>query len=460
MPSLSSKYKSDDRLPVLISGNNNFKLLGIPIISKSASDDKVGSLIGESVYDLVYQWQCAKNVVAMVCDTTSSNTGHLTAACIALQQKLEKHLLWFMCRHHVGELIVSHVFKELLECSKAPEVQLFVRLQKVFDQITNSDISFAVSDPDELPSVLQQLRSTFLQDFSDRRDFPRDDYKEFMDLVRFYLRDDTFQFKQFLSCGPVHHARWMAKCIYLLKVSLLSEAIEELPAGTVLDRRGRQMPKIERFVKFVSFVYAKWWFNCSNATAAPVRDLQLLKDLDSYREIDAEVACVALKAFKNHLWYLTAELVPLALFGNDIDTGMKQAMVDKILQFPKSFFPAHRFGAAFGKPRFPTLPDSIQGIDLTYFVGEDSWFFFATLNLLDDNLLLTPVSEWEKMQSYQRIQSVISKFSVTNDAAERGVKLAHDKLGSALKETRYQNITQVVEHDRAAVSDLRVPNKK
>jgi hypothetical protein len=74
-------------------GNGNFKLLGIPIISKSASDAKVGSLIGESVYDLVNQWQCAKKVVAMVCDTTSSNTGHLTTACIAMQQKLQKLLL-------------------------------------------------------------------------------------------------------------------------------------------------------------------------------------------------------------------------------------------------------------------------------------------------------------------------------------------------------------------------------
>ena len=93
-------------------------------------------------------------------------------------------------------------------------------------------------------------------------------------------------------------------------------------------------------------------------------------------------------------------------------------------------------------------------------MGEDYWFFFAAFDLLDDNLLSTPVSERQKMQLYKRILSVLLKFSVTNNAAEHGVKLAHDKIGSALKETRYQNITQVVEHDRAAVSDLRVPNKK
>ena len=38
MHSLTLKYKSDDWLPVLISGNDSLKLLGIPIISKSGSD--------------------------------------------------------------------------------------------------------------------------------------------------------------------------------------------------------------------------------------------------------------------------------------------------------------------------------------------------------------------------------------------------------------------------------------
>ena len=38
IPSLTSKYKSIDLLPVYISGNDNLKLLGILIISKSGSD--------------------------------------------------------------------------------------------------------------------------------------------------------------------------------------------------------------------------------------------------------------------------------------------------------------------------------------------------------------------------------------------------------------------------------------
>ena len=75
-----------------------------------------------------------------------------------------------MYRPHVESDCVTSIFKELLACSKAPEAQLFVRLQTVFNQIVNFDISFAVSDLDELPSVLQQLCSTFFQDVRDHKD--------------------------------------------------------------------------------------------------------------------------------------------------------------------------------------------------------------------------------------------------------------------------------------------------
>ena len=95
--------------------------------------------------------------------------------------------------------------------------------------------------------------------------------------------------------------------------------------------------------------------------------------------------------------YLTAELIPLALLGNYFDTGKKQAMADKSLQFQKWYFPAHRFGTAFGTPGFPTPSDVVQSIDFTYFIGEDSWFFFGAFNPLHDTLLSTPESEWEQM---------------------------------------------------------------
>jgi len=67
----------------------------------------------------------------MAFDTTASNTGHLTAACVEIQQYIEQALLWSGCRHHTGEVLLTHVFSDLkIETSQCPEYALFLRFRK------------------------------------------------------------------------------------------------------------------------------------------------------------------------------------------------------------------------------------------------------------------------------------------------------------------------------------------
>ena len=57
-----------------------------------------------------------------------STTGHESAACVSLQERLGRPLLWLACRHHVGEVVLTHVWDALrIEVSKAPDVTVFVR---------------------------------------------------------------------------------------------------------------------------------------------------------------------------------------------------------------------------------------------------------------------------------------------------------------------------------------------
>ena len=69
----------------------------------------------------------------MCFDTTSSNTGHVTAACVTIQQQLGRALLWCACRHHVGEVVISHVFEKLeIEVSKSQGIKC-PRCWKILD---------------------------------------------------------------------------------------------------------------------------------------------------------------------------------------------------------------------------------------------------------------------------------------------------------------------------------------
>lgn len=56
-----------------------------------------------------------------------------------MQRELGKHLLWIACRHHVGEVILTHVWDALkVEVSKGPEITIFDRLvfgNKVIRQV-------------------------------------------------------------------------------------------------------------------------------------------------------------------------------------------------------------------------------------------------------------------------------------------------------------------------------------
>ena len=120
-------FGKEERLPVLISGIGGSKLLGVPAIHNKSSDS-TGKLIAQATVPLLEEWNCKDSVVGMVFDTTASNTGHKTAGCIQIQISLNKPLLWFACRHHIGEVILTHVWTDLkIETSKSPIITVFER---------------------------------------------------------------------------------------------------------------------------------------------------------------------------------------------------------------------------------------------------------------------------------------------------------------------------------------------
>ena len=129
--------EQEERLPILVSGIGGCKLLGVPSLPH-LSTDKAGNLISNATTSLLYKWNCGGNVIGMVFDTTSANTGHKTAACISIQRDLDKSLLWLTCRHHIGEVLLEHVWRDLaVEVSKSPDVTVFTRFRDKWSQLTH-----------------------------------------------------------------------------------------------------------------------------------------------------------------------------------------------------------------------------------------------------------------------------------------------------------------------------------
>ena len=210
-------------LTVVVGDAERLKLLGVPAYRKG-TDEACGSIIARLTCNLVQDWCCADQVINMAFDTTASNTGHLTAACIAIQLSLDRALLWSGCRHHIGEVLLTHVFKDLkVEMSRSPEVALFTHLRDNWNLVphdSSGPLSRYVPGDAEQP-FLAELRAELTVCAAGVIDHKRGDYREFVELCLVYLGEDgegqtpiTFQ-----RPGALHKARWMAKLLYTLKLA-------------------------------------------------------------------------------------------------------------------------------------------------------------------------------------------------------------------------------------------------
>ncbi len=183
-PMLSNVRQLEERLTVVVGDAERLKLLGVPAYTKQ-TNEACGVIIARLTCKLLQDWCCADQVVNMAFDTTASNTGHLTAACIAIQLSLGRPLLWSGCRHHIGEVLLNQVFTDLkVESSRSPEVTLFTRLREKWNllpQKSSSQWSRYIPGNTEQP-LLGNLRAELVRCAKEVTDHKRGDYHEFVQL--------------------------------------------------------------------------------------------------------------------------------------------------------------------------------------------------------------------------------------------------------------------------------------
>ena len=137
-----------------------------------------------------------------------------------------------------------------------------------------------------------------------KKDLIRSDFKEFLELVIIFLGGKLSSGITFHPPGAIHHARWMAKAIYCLKIYIFRKQY-------LLDKNDVEV-KCRDVCIFIVRVYVKAWFCASLAAQVPNQDLKFLKCLCEYRRIDESISDCAVRKFMNHLWYLTPQLAALA----------------------------------------------------------------------------------------------------------------------------------------------------
>ena len=424
-----------ERLAVSISGKNieDGKLLGIPVIS----DGKGITQASESM-KLINEWNIANNIFSLVFDTTSSNSGWMNGACVNIENILGKKIFYFACRHHIFEIILHAICVDVLGPTVGPDNLIFKHFSKSWNSLDKSQYQTLKISNRKLKLRKNTIVTFLINILKHETYFPRDDYKELAELCLVIFGEKQTEEISWKKPGPVHHARWMAVAIYIFKMFAF---------GVQMKYDSSRMSDLQQLVQFISLYYVKPWFEAPLLVDAPINDLLLIKDLQLCP--DVKIAEVALSKLKNHLWYLTEEVAPLALMSSKLSISDKIKISKKILKIST---PVIEMG-------IPVMPEitSNKNITLNDFIGNKSLFLFSVTGCSTEFLKDLP-SNWSNYSGYVQLCEIYKGKKCVNDLAERAIKLITDYVNTiTCDEIDKQYLLQCVEHHRSMLPNF---NKK
>ena len=147
------------------------------------------------------------------------------------------------------------------------------------------------------------------------------------------------------------------------------------------------------------------------------------------------------------MWYLTGQLIPLALCDTELSDSEREELAQAILSQPREEVKP-------GKPKFPDMIWPDERPRLAYFVTADSWLMFDLLQLSGE-WLSVPCSYWDNFAEYRKFRDFCLSMPCTNDSAERGCHLITEYMNKVCSEDARQDLVQCVQHWRSMInSDL------
>lgn len=387
--------------------------------------------MAEAVFLALIDWNAIDDIVALSFDTTSSNSGRWSGAAVLLERKLGKNLLKLACRHHIYEVILKAVFDNKFGKTTAHTVPIFQRFREKWSTIDTSKFKPGIQD-DIIRDRLDVVKADVVEFCKNEimKGCVRDDYKEFLDLTLIFLDEHEGTVK-FRLPGPMHHARWMAKAIYCLKIFMFASQFKLTKEET---------DSFRDVCSFIIKFYVKIWFQSSKPLRAPRLDLQFLKDVKAYHSIDRECSSVVLNKFRTQSWYLSEELIALALFDPDVTVVEKRKMVEALNAQSEPNKETEMFRLIVSPQRMENVNDWC----LHDFITENTINLFTRYEISTEFLELDP-SQWHENEEYKRAQSILEELQATNDHAERGINLIKRFNRSMAKtEEEKQCILQVI----------------
>ena len=229
----------------------------------------------------------------------------------------------------------------------------------------------------------------------------------------------------------------MAFSLYCMEMQLFSDQ---------LDLDAETLDGLKRLSLFLSVIYNPYFLKASVGADAAINDMAIFNQLYDFIDIDGPIATSALEVLSRHGWYTAQSTVVFSLFSNKLSDDEKSRVAARILTFE----PPEK--VKLGKPDFKELEKSTKIEDL---VGPGSYLFFSILGAGWPWLNKDP-AQWREDPDYKELADFVRTVKVTNDTAERGIKLISDYSKILTKDPVNRiKMLQGVEMDRKINPDFK-----
>ena len=196
--------------------------------------------------------------------------------------------------------------------------------------------------------------------------------------------------------GAVHRARFMASCLYLLKIFLFHEQFQT---------SDENLSHVKVLAEYVALLHAPYFLKSPLAVSAPRQDRDFWVDIQNYQncfdqdDIEFSMIDAVRSSVMNHLWYVTEELVVFALFDENLSDDERSRMAAALLASPRPQI------FTVGKPLFPSADLMTANPSLHTFIGKRSWLLFDMLNAVGQ-WLHKDTREWSSEAEYNMMRDL------------------------------------------------------
>lgn len=444
---ISGKYEGNThRLAIVWHSNKEHNVIGMVEMSDKTAESQANALL-----NTCQNFGIERNQISgLSCDNENTNVGIHGGTCLLIEKSLEKPLLRLMCRHHIAELMIKNVY-HCLFTTDTPNNIFFPILKKEWSSLREANFPITAFDPEEPEegdedeySFTTNMNASACNEYANmkaaalnelrahsRNRFVRDDYREVTRLALMFLGDEEplcitkrnqVKFRTIINPS---NARFMATIIQGIECYLFRRSLEWASPQLKLMKHN-----ITRFSIFVSLVNIRYWNRISVLFDAPVNDLKLLQDLETYKMFDRPVAGAAIRAMERHLNYMGEECAPLSLFSDKVSEQEKNIMASKMLEtLSEGTRPRRNNGndiaycESIGDENF-----NWKLIDIFNLVGDRSHFFFDIMNLPREFLRLDS-NEWKTNNDYNKAKNIVQKALIcVNDGSERVIANCKSKF--------------------------------